>query len=139
MIDGYRTVYDVGPLANPLNQPDLAQTRRANQDNGAPAVSRVEKTDASRQAGVDTPQPVPTKPESRETSSASPGDTKSARDPGMDQSQTGQSSTAMAESEPKLPKLSAEALATALMHAEPDKALVPRVLPAGWNENNYSS
>jgi len=94
MIEGYRTIFDMGPVAGTTAPQDPAQARRA--DARADTRDSAAVTDTS---GVATRAALFEK-----------------GNPGF--------------REPTLPRLSAEALATALMTAEPDKALVPRVLPA---------
>lgn len=125
MIDGYRTVYDIGLAVSPVSQLDAAQARRNSMEQAVSGLAGPEKSVVTQSARVDTDRAVLGKPSaarvdlSRDHASSDTGAAESSEAPEQSNS----------AAEQTLPQLSARALATALMNAEPDKALVPRVLP----------
>ncbi|WP_425093237.1 hypothetical protein [Tropicimonas sp. S265A] len=135
MIQGYRTAFDMGPAASPLSQTDSSQNRRAEAE--AKPQTAVQGADAASRTGLRDAETLrPTKAPAA-ASDVDQGKTTGRTD------DTDSSLRAMEDviqknaptyQEPTLPRLSAEALATALMTAEPDKALVPRVLPGVLTE-----
>lgn len=131
MIQGYRTIFDQGGLLPAQQQADPASTRRA--DPGDPGVTggpgRVPATGAVPMATAETSYPVTAT--AAVEKAALDKDTSAGRPPlelPLDERAAKLEPT---YKEPKLPQLSAEALATALMNLEPELAVVPRVLPSG--------
>lgn len=109
-IEGLQPVYGVGPVATPQPvQPARGDPVTMQDQNFVQPVEISAKTGASGSGGATTGSDA----ESRRDRPLQEARQKS--DPGY--------------REPTLPRLSAEALATALMTSEPDKAIVPRVLP----------
>lgn len=134
MIDGYRSVYDLGGAVTPQNQPDFTHARRAAQNPDQRSVSGVQPTHGVQKTGADSPTGVTQKDMARSVR-APQDDLQAARGgAGKSTSEPPAGVVSEADAEPKLPRLSAEALATALLTAEPDKAVVPRVLPTGWDD-----
>jgi hypothetical protein len=125
MIQGYRTIYDTGAFVSPPNPAASGAGKRAPADPTAPGppVATLPAPQARRGPDAITMRPV--------TGTAG-ADTVTLRAPGSDTAEPAQEGGSIRKNyrEPALPQLSAEALATALLSAEPDKALVPRVLPA---------
>ena len=89
--------------------------------NMGPATSPVPPSDTVRS---DT---APRQPE--EAPVARDAETRDHRHSGAEQDRESRKPGDPGYREPRLPQLSAEALATALMDAEPPKAIVPRILP----------
>lgn len=137
MIYGYRTVFDLGGMLSPLTQADGAQARRIGDgQQQSDKVAPVQGTTTVENKAADTTRPLvqPHKTEAL-TQDEVASRTRSEYQQGSDTPDRDLEGADRGP-EPSLPQLSAEALATALMTAEPDKALVPRVLPAGSNEND---
>ncbi|MDJ0860176.1 MAG: hypothetical protein QNJ03_13905 [Dinoroseobacter sp.] len=130
MIHGYRTVFDMGGLINPLAQVDAAHSKRV----AEPQTGSGTSSDLQPVAGADRAIPAPKTVKAPQTAvflgSGEDPTRATNQNSGKRDVAEEPSDTARQRQEPSLPQLSAEALATALMTAEPDKALVPRVLPA---------
>lgn len=127
-IEGHRPYFDTGPGVSPMGpQQSQPQSGQRIPD----AVARVAKASGSasphsRQAGEAATLTELKQKADKEAKSTDVTGAEAPRDP-LDEAQA---RNALSYREPTLPRLSAEALATALMTAEPDKAMVPRVLPA---------
>jgi len=112
MIEGLRPAFSVGPATAPVLP---SETMRSETAPRQPEVAPVAPAAASERAAMhtkhhDTGADEHRNPDfERDEHASEPGD------PGY--------------REPRLPQLSAEALATALMDAETPKAIVPRILP----------
>lgn len=110
-IEGHRPFYDVGPAVSPYpTSPSASPAPAPSAPPRDPTGTIPPVTPAASGQGIGNPP-------SRQNTDAPRTPDRSAAAP-------------LKAREPTLPQLSAEALATALMTAEPDKAVVPRVLPA---------
>ncbi|MEM8580361.1 MAG: hypothetical protein AAGF50_04095 [Pseudomonadota bacterium] len=130
MIDGYRTVFDLGGLVSPLAQTEGAHVRRGNEGQLPPGqvASASNAGETKTRSGAPRPLVQPQKPDATK---AEEDVSRSLKEDGGGAETPGPAvEPPRSRSQPSLPQLSAEALATALMTAEPDKAMVPRVLPA---------
>lgn len=130
MIHGYRTVFDMGGLVSPLAQADGAHSKRlGDAQGGTTPVSAAHETGG--QGNLLTPEKTVNDPQKTQylgSGTEAPHDRRRGSGQGDEARQP--HDALRQPQQPTLPQLSAEALATALMTAEPDKALVPRVLPA---------
>ena len=112
MIEGLGPALSVGPATAPVLPSETMRNETAPRQ---PDVAPVAPAAASERAGMQSKHHGASSEEHRQ-SDAERNDTRAdPGDPGY--------------REPKLPQLSAEALATALMDSEPPKAIVPRILP----------
>lgn len=127
-IEGHRPYFDMGPGISPITPP---QSPQRDQQAAPEAVTRVAKPTGTVASHARRPNEPPPLTE----------DTQKARHDAATERTDAQPRTATREQvdselrERSLPTLSAEALATALMTAEPDKAVVPRVLPSSMVED----
>lgn len=127
-IEGHRPYFDTGPGVAPMSP---RQSPPPSEQRIPDAVMRVAKTTGTaashaRQSGEAVPI-TETKQKADREAKANTATTSDTPNPGPSPDDPGYR-------EPTLPRLSAEALATALMNAEPDKAVVPRVLPSDMAE-----
>lgn len=128
-IEGHRPYFDTGPGVSPMGQQQVQSqaTQRIND-----AVTKVAKVSGAlgsnaRQSGDAAPTTELKQKADAASRSTDVTSAQAARDPLDDAN----ARNAPGFVEPALPRLSAEALATALMNSEPDKAVVPRILPEG--------
>lgn len=126
-IDGHRPYFETGPGVAPLTpqQAQVAQGQRNTEE-----VTRVAKVGGAvgshaRQSGDAAPITELKQKADKGVKTTDVTAGRQASDPLDDAA----ARNAPGYREPSLPQLSAEALATALMTAEPDKAVVPRILP----------
>ena len=112
MIEGLRPAFSVGPATAPVPP---AETMRSETAPRQPEVAPVAPPAAAERAEMQTRH--------------HDGETRDNHQSGADQDRESREPGDPGYREPRLPQLSAEALATALMDAEPPKAIVPRILP----------
>lgn len=126
-IEGHRPYFDTGPGVAPMGP---QQSPPPSSQRVPDTVAKVAKTSGAppshaRQAGEAAPITEAKQKADREAKATADQGEATAKEasPGDP-----------TYKEPTMPRLNAEALATALMNSEPDKAVVPRVLPQGMVE-----
>lgn len=112
MIEGLRPAFNVGPATAPALP---SETMRSETAPRQPEVAPVAPAAATERAAMQTKHHDTGADDKRHSGAERDDDAREPGDPGY--------------REPRLPQLSAEALATALMDSEPPKAIVPRILP----------
>ena len=112
MIEGLRPAFSVGPATAPVLPSETVRSETAPRQ---PEVAPVVPAAATERAAMQTRHQDANTKEHGQKSADQHSESREPGDPGY--------------REPRLPQLSAEALATALMDAEPPKAIVPRILP----------
>ena len=112
MIEGLRPALNMGPATAPVPPSETVRSETAPRQ---PEVAPVAPAAAPERAEMQTRHHDADGRDHRQSDAEHDRESRQPGDPGY--------------REPKLPQLSAEALATALMDAEPPKAIVPRVLP----------
>lgn len=126
-IEGHRPYFDTGPGVSPMGQQQAQSQATQRIPDAVTKVAKVSGAVGSnaRQSGDAAPTTALKQQADAASRSTDVTSAQSARDP-LDDANARNSPDFR---EPSLPRLSAEALATALMNSEPDKAVVPRVLP----------
>ena len=112
MIEGLRPALNMGPATAPVPPSESMRSETAPRQ---PEVAPVAPAAAPERAEMQTRHHDTDARDPRHSGAEQDRESREPGDPGY--------------REPRLPQLSAEALATALMDAELPKAIVPRVLP----------
>ena len=112
MIEGLRPAFNVGPATAPVPPTETLRSEAAPRQ---PEVAPVAPVAAPERAEMQTRHRDANDSDGHRSGTDRDRESRQPGDPGY--------------REPTLPQLSAEALATALMDAEPPKAIVPRILP----------
>ena len=117
MIEGLRPAFSEGPATAPALPTETMRSETAPRQ---PEVAPVVPAAATERAAMQSRHQDADTHERRHTGADQDSESREPGDPGY--------------REPRLPQLSAEALATALMDAEPPKAILPRILPPETSE-----